>query len=43
MIKIGGKVVAHSRYIIFQMAEVAVSKELFEQKFGGLGFKKPKR
>ena len=26
LIKIGAKVVAHSRYVIFQMAEVAVPK-----------------
>ncbi len=30
LIKIGAKVVTHSRYMIFQMAEVAVSRELFE-------------
>jgi len=29
LIKIGAKVVRHSRYVIFQMAEVAVSKALF--------------
>jgi hypothetical protein len=29
VIKIGAKVVYHARYIIFQMAEVAVSQELF--------------
>jgi len=29
LIKIGAKVVTHSRYIIFQMAEVAVPKGLF--------------
>ena len=29
LIKIAAKVVAHSRYIIFQMAEVAVPKRLF--------------
>ncbi len=29
LIKIGAKVVTHSRYVIFQMAEVAVSRELF--------------
>jgi hypothetical protein len=29
LIKIGAKVVRHSRYTIFQMAEVAVSRELF--------------
>ena len=34
LIKIGAKVVRHARQIIFQMAEVAVSKELFEQVLG---------
>ena len=29
MIKIGAKVVTHSRYVIFQMAEVAMPRELF--------------
>ena len=29
MIKIDAKVVAHSRYVFFQMAEVAVPKRLF--------------
>jgi hypothetical protein len=29
LIKIGAKVVRHSRQIIFQMAEVAVPRELF--------------
>ncbi len=28
-LKIGAKVVTHSRYVIFQMAEVAVPRELF--------------
>ena len=31
LIKIGAKVVRHARYAVFQMAEVAVSKELFEK------------
>ena len=31
LIKIGAKVVHHTRQVIFQMAEVAISKELFEQ------------
>jgi hypothetical protein len=30
LIKIGAKVVAHSRRIIFQMAEVAAPRALFE-------------
>jgi len=29
LIKIGAKVVTHSRYVIFQMAEVAVPRRLF--------------
>lgn len=29
LIKIGAKVVAHARYVAFQMAEVAVSRTLF--------------
>ena len=31
LIKIGAKVVRHGRYVIFQMAEVAVPRELFQQ------------
>ena len=30
MVKIGAKVVSHSGYVIFQMAEVAVPRELFK-------------
>jgi hypothetical protein len=29
LIKIGAKVVRHSKYVTFQMAEVAVPRELF--------------
>jgi hypothetical protein len=29
VVKIGAKVVRHSRYVIFQLAEVAVPRELF--------------
>jgi hypothetical protein len=29
LIKIGAKVVAHGRYVTFQMAEVAVSRQMF--------------
>ena len=29
LVKIGAKVVRHSRYVIFQLAEVAVPGELF--------------
>jgi hypothetical protein len=31
LIKIGVKVVSHGRYIIFQMAEVTVPNELFQE------------
>ena len=31
LIKIGAKVVRHSRYITFQMAEVAIDKRLFAE------------
>jgi hypothetical protein len=31
LVKIGAKIVRHGRYVIFQMAEVAVPKELFQQ------------
>lgn len=31
LIKIGAKAVKHSRYVVFQMAEVVVSRALFRQ------------
>ena len=31
LVKIGAKVVRHGRYVIFQMAEVVVPKELFQE------------
>ncbi len=34
LIKIGAKVVVHARYVTFQMAEVAVPRELFAQILG---------
>ena len=30
LIKIGAKMVAHSRYVFFQMAEVSVPRKLFQ-------------
>jgi hypothetical protein len=33
LIKIGAKVLRHSRYVTFQMAEVAISKEIFTEIF----------
>ncbi len=29
LIKIGGKIVCHGRYVTFQMAEVAIARDLF--------------
>ncbi len=34
LIKIGAKVIVHARYVTFQMAEVAVPRELFAQILG---------
>ena len=31
LIKIGAKVVCHARYAVFQMAEVAVPRQLFDK------------
>jgi hypothetical protein len=31
LVKIGAKVVRHGRYVIFQMAEVVVPRELFQE------------
>ena len=31
LIKIGAKVVSHSRYVIFQMAEVAIPRQMFQE------------
>jgi len=31
LIKIGAKVVSHSRYVTFQMAEVAMSEQMFAE------------
>ena len=37
----GAKVVKHSRYVIFQMAEVMVSKSLFHEILERIGHLKP--
>lgn len=37
LIKIGAKVVRHSRKVVFQMAEVAVPRELFRGILEGIG------
>ncbi len=31
LIKIGAKVVSHGRYVVFQMAEVAISRKMFQE------------
>src|SRR5262249_48714238 len=31
LIKIGAKVVSHGRYVIFQMAEVAMARQMFQE------------
>jgi len=31
VVKIGAKVIAHARYTVFQMAEVAVARDLFRR------------
>ena len=31
LVKIGAKVISHSRYVIFQMAEVAIPRTLFQE------------
>jgi hypothetical protein len=31
LIKIGAKVVRHGRYVIFQMAEVAIPRQMFQE------------
>jgi hypothetical protein len=41
LIKIGAKVVKHARYVTFQMAEVLVSKRLFQEILEGIHRLKP--
>ena len=41
LIKIGAKVIWHSRYVIFQMAEVLVSKSLFHEILERISHLKP--
>ena len=31
LIKIGAKVVSHGRYVIFQMAQVAIARQMFQE------------
>ena len=41
VVKIGAKVVAHGRYLVFQMAEVAVPRELFRQLLDRIAMLRP--
>ena len=36
LIKIGAKVVRHAKYVVFQLAEVAVPRKLFARLLGGI-------
>ena len=40
--KIGPKVIAHARYTIFQVAEVAVPRDLFRDLLVGFGNLRPR-
>ena len=42
LIKIGAKVVSHGRYVVFQMAEVAVPRALFAEILGLIAGLRPK-
>ena len=42
LVKIGAKIVTHARYVTFQMAEVAVPKELFEEILRLIGGLRPR-
>jgi hypothetical protein len=37
LVKIGAKVVTHAKYIVFQLAKVAVPRQLFAALLGGIG------
>ena len=37
LVKIGAKVVRHGRYVTFQLAEVAVSRDVFEKILASIG------
>ena len=41
--KIGAKVIAHARYMVFQMAEVAVPRELFRRIFAMIDELRPRQ
>ena len=41
LIKIGAKVVSHGRYVAFQMAEVAITRDLFAEILGMIAELRP--
>ena len=43
VVKIGAKVIAHARYTVFQMAEVAVRRDLFHRILGMIGGLRPRQ
>jgi Transposase DDE domain group 1 len=43
VVKIGAKVIAHARYTVFQMAEVAVPRELFRRILNLIDDLRPRR
>ena len=43
VVKIGAKVIAHARYTVFQMAEVAVPRDLFRRILELIDAIRPKR
>jgi hypothetical protein len=42
LIKIGGKIVRHGRYVTFQMAEVAIPRDLFADILRRIAWLRPK-
>jgi hypothetical protein len=42
VVKIGAKVIAHGRYLVFQMAEVAVPRELFRRILNRIALLRPR-
>ncbi|MBT5266443.1 MAG: hypothetical protein HOL85_16525 [Rhodospirillaceae bacterium] len=42
LVKIGGKIVRHGRYVTFQMAEVAISRDLFAEILRRIDWLRPK-
>jgi hypothetical protein len=43
VVKIGAKVIAHARYTVFQMAEVAVPRHLFRRMLALIDDLRPRR